>query len=85
MASDDDWPAVVGNQRKARNKWARLSIILGREGGNVLVLGDPFKSVVQAVLLFRSKMWVLNLHMGWVLTPHMGQMLGGFITGWPAG
>ena len=29
MASDDYLPEVVGNLRKARNTWARLSIILG--------------------------------------------------------
>ena len=31
-ASDDDWPAVVRNLRGARQKWARLSRVLGREG-----------------------------------------------------
>ena len=28
-AGDDDWPAVVGNLRKAWNSWARMTRILG--------------------------------------------------------
>ena len=30
--SDGYWPAVVGNMRKARKRWAQMSRILGREG-----------------------------------------------------
>ena len=29
-ATDDDWPAVVGNLRKERRSWGRLSRLLGR-------------------------------------------------------
>ena len=43
---------VVGNPRKAREKWDRLLRILGREGENMRVLGIFFKVVFQAVLLF---------------------------------
>ena len=32
--TDDDWPAVAGNLRKARVKWGRLARILGREGAD---------------------------------------------------
>ena len=32
-ATDDDWPAVAGNIRKARMSWGRLARVLGREGG----------------------------------------------------
>ena len=32
--TDDDWPAVAGNIRKARANWVRLARILGREGAN---------------------------------------------------
>ena len=70
MASDDDWPAVVGNIRKARKKLAQLSRILGREEANPQVSGIFFKAVLQAVLLFRSETWVM--------TPCMGRVLGGF-------
>ena len=31
--TDDDWPAVARNLRKARVTWGRLARILGREGG----------------------------------------------------
>ena len=29
-ATDDDWPAVAGNIRKARVSWGRLARVLGR-------------------------------------------------------
>ena len=32
--TDDDWPAVAGNLRKARVIWGRLARILGREGAD---------------------------------------------------
>ena len=47
MATDDEWPAVVGNLRKARRVWACLLWILGWEGGGhadlreVLIGGSP--------------------------------------------
>ena len=50
--ADDDWPAVVGNLRKARKSWERLMRILGEEGAKPKVSGMLFKAVEQAVLLF---------------------------------
>ena len=38
-ASDDDWPAVVGNLRKERKRWARMLRILGQEGADPVLLG----------------------------------------------
>ena len=35
--TDDDWPAVAGNIRKARASWGRLARILGREGADLKV------------------------------------------------
>ena len=51
-ASDGNWPAVVGNLRKARKSWDRLSRIPGREGYSPRVSGMFFKAVVQTVLIF---------------------------------
>ena len=42
----------------------------GKGGGKCEGVGDFFKVVVQAVLLFGSETWLLNHHMVW--------MLGGF-------
>ena len=70
MAADDDWPAVVGNLKKARKSWACLTRSLRREGANPRVSGMVFKAVVQAVLIFGSETWVLN--------PRMGRALGSF-------
>ena len=82
-ASDDEWPAVVHNLRMARSKWARLSWLLRREGADARTLGMFYVAVVQAVLIYRSEMWVMS--------PRIGKMLGGFyhwvahrLTGWQA-
>ena len=32
--TDDDWPAVVGNLRKERRSWGRLTRVLSREGAD---------------------------------------------------
>ena len=69
-AGDDDWPAVAGNLSKARKSWGRLSRILFREGADARVLGNFFKAVVQAVLLFRAETWVI--------TPRMERALDSF-------
>ena len=41
-AGDDDWPAVVGNLKRARKSWGRLSQILIREGADPKVSGHFF-------------------------------------------
>ena len=56
----DDWPAVAGKLVKARKSWGRLARILSGEGADKRVLGNFFKEVVQAVLLFGAETWVLN-------------------------
>ena len=33
-ATDNNWPEVVGNLRKAQRSWGRLSRVLGREGAD---------------------------------------------------
>ena len=37
-ATDDNWPAVVGNLGKARRSWGRLSRVIDREGADPKVL-----------------------------------------------
>ena len=69
-ASDDDWPAVVGNVRKARKGWAMESMILGSEREDPHTSGNFYKAVVQAKLLFGAKSWVKS--------PRIGRTLGGF-------
>ena len=70
LAADNDWPAVVRDLARARAVWKRMTRILSREGAEPRVSGFFFKSVVQAVLLFGAKTWVV--------TPRMGRVLGGF-------
>ena len=57
-ATDDDWPAVVGNIRKARRSWVRLDEVLGREGAYSKVSRTFYIAVKQQVLLFGAEMWV---------------------------
>ena len=58
-AGDDDWLAVLGNLGKARKIWGRLLQILSREGTDPRILGNFYKAVAQAVLLFGAETWVL--------------------------
>ena len=38
--TENDWPAVAGNLRKAQVSWGRLARILGREGADLLCHGN---------------------------------------------
>ena len=69
-ATDDVWPAVVGNVGKARRSWGRLSRVLGREGADLKVSRAFYTAVTQAVLLFGAEMWAL--------TPRMEKALDSF-------
>ena len=63
MDGEDDWIAVLDNLGKARDSWGRLSRILSREGADPKVLGNFYKAVAQAVLLFGAQTWVLTPRM----------------------
>ena len=60
---DDGWLAVVGKIGKARKSWGWLSWIMSREGVDLKVLGNFYKAVAQAVLLFGAETWVLTQSM----------------------
>ena len=60
---DQDWPVVIGILQKARKSWGRMSRVLSQEGEDPKVLDHFFNVLVQKVLLFRAKMWVLNPRM----------------------
>ena len=62
-ATDNDWPAVVGNLGKARRSWGRLSRVLGIEGADPMVLQEFYIAVTQSVLLFGLEMWVVTARM----------------------
>ena len=55
-----DWTEVERNLWRAWGKWGSLVKILGREGEDRRTVGRFYVAVVQAVLLFGSKTWVLN-------------------------
>ena len=58
--TDDGWPAVAGNIRKARASWGRLASILGREGADLKVTRSFYTAVTQQVLLFGEESWLLT-------------------------
>ena len=66
----ENWSALVGNLKKARKIWSRLTRILGQEGANPRVSGVFFKAVVQSVHIFGLKTWLM--------TPRMGRAMGRF-------
>ena len=62
-ATDDDWPAVAGNIKKARRIWGRMARVIGREGADPKVSRTFYIAVTQVVLLFGSETWVLTERM----------------------
>eukprot|EP00978_Attheya_sp_CCMP212_P003779 scaffold8023_cov54-Attheya_sp.AAC.7 len=58
--NDGDWPAVDANLCKAQKSWARISLILARDGATPRVSGMFYKAVVQSILLFGSETWVMT-------------------------
>ena len=63
LAQDDDNTQVIRVQlRKARGTWARVRVrqVLRAENVPPLVAAKFYKAVVQAVLLYGSKTWVLS-------------------------
>ena len=67
--SDDDWPVVVGNLRKARRRWAWISRIVGQKGEDARKYRNFYKAVLQATLMFGEETWVM--------LPRIGRNLGG--------
>ena len=59
-AIDDDWPAVVGNLRKARLSWGWLARVLSREGADPKMSQTFYIAVTQVVLIFGLETWVLT-------------------------
>ena len=70
LSLENNWPVVEQNLRGARGKWGRLENILGREGADRRTVGRFYVALLQAVLLFRYKTWVL--------TPPVGESPQGF-------
>ena len=69
-SSDNKLTAVDHNLQRARGKWIWLEKILEREGDVRRTVGRFYVAVVQAVLIFGSKMLVL--------TPRLEKYLKGF-------
>ena len=72
--TDDDWPAVAGNLRKARVTWGRLARILRREGADPKVSRNFYIAVKQQVLLFGAETWVLTKRMEAALDTFQGRV-----------
>ena len=55
---DSDWPALLRNLKRARQRWGRLSRLLVREGASPKVSGKFYLAIVQSVLLYGLETWV---------------------------
>ena len=73
-ATDDEWPAVTGNIRKARVRWRHLAQVLGREGADPKVSRSFHTDVTQQVLLFGTETWVLTRNMESALDAFQGRV-----------
>ena len=73
-ATDDDWPAVAGNIRKARVSWGRLARVLGREGADPKVSRSFYTAVTHQVLLFGAETWILTQKMESALDAFQGRV-----------
>ena len=72
--TDDDWPAVAGNIRKARESWGRLARILGQVGAVLKGTCSFYTAVTQQVLLFGAESWVLTKRMESALDAFQGRV-----------
>ena len=61
--NDSDWPALQKNLTKARQRWASISRLLGREGATPKVSGYIYKAAILTVLLYSSETWVWSQRM----------------------
>ena len=60
LQDDDDIQAMRNQFRKARGTWARIGQVLRKENAPPQVSAKFYKAIVQSVLLYGSKMWVLR-------------------------
>ncbi len=58
--TDNDAPAVCAQLVKALRVWARVSAVLQGDNDSPKVCGTFYRSIVQIVLLYGSKSWVLS-------------------------
>ena len=73
-ATDDDWPAVAGNIKKARRIWRRLARVLGRKGADPKVSENFYTAVTHQVFFFRAETWVLTKKMESALDAFQGRV-----------
>jgi hypothetical protein len=57
---DDDTASIVGNIKKARQRWNCIANILKREGANAKTMAKIYMAVVQAVLLYGADSWAVS-------------------------
>ena len=58
---------MVRNLWRSRQKWARLTVLLSREGVDEQTSGQIYLAVVQLVMMYGSETWVVTYCIGRVL------------------
>ena len=51
-ATDNNWPAVIGNLGKVRRSWGNLTQVISREVADPKVSRAFYAAVTQAILIF---------------------------------
>ena len=59
--NNSNWEAVYLNMRKAWRRWGMVVRVLEKTGATVRTRGAMYKAVVQSVLLYVSKSWVVTV------------------------
>ena len=62
-STDDYWPEVLRNIRRARQVWGRLGKFLRQEGAYPIIPAKFYRDLVQVVLFLGAKTWVLSAAM----------------------
>ena len=60
LQDDEDIQAVQSQLHKARGMWARIRQVLQKENSPPRVSAKFYKAIIQSVLLYGSKTWVLS-------------------------
>ena len=77
--NNSNWEALYKNLSKAQRRWRIVLGVLVKSGATIRAMAMLYKAVVQAVLLYRSEIWVvkyvmikvmkrLHHHISWRIT-----------------
>ena len=63
-SADNNWPAVVHNLHRARQKQVRLSRVMSREGADSRTVGIIYVTVFNVVMMYFLETWGMKICIG---------------------